>query len=190
MARITTTAIAPLKHLSKFWTQPQTHQIRRATTNLPNHPIQKYKPYTRVPRPTWSLDELNLTSSPNDATITTDEELDALAQRCLLDVKNIPESERHRLKVELSKIMKCLALVCEVSAEQESGTALPHSGGSCPVRDEPSERNAWKRGGRGEEARGILDVLAADGKLVRVENGRGEEEEFFSISMESGGDGD
>eukprot|EP00558_Chaetoceros_sp_UNC1202_P007043 CAMPEP_0197241552 /NCGR_PEP_ID=MMETSP1429-20130617/7552_1 /TAXON_ID=49237 /ORGANISM="Chaetoceros sp., Strain UNC1202" /LENGTH=215 /DNA_ID=CAMNT_0042701405 /DNA_START=170 /DNA_END=817 /DNA_ORIENTATION=+ len=211
MARITTVS-APLKQLQRFLAQA--HQSRHKLSNATHtHQIIQCRSYTKVPEPTWSLDELNLKSSSSAAdtittTSTTDEELDALAQRCCLNVKNLPPSERDHLKAELSNIMKCLTLVCETNLQQGITTTMTeeemydlprgfHDTGrtcndddeivpsrSCPVRNKDAELNSWEGGVR-EESRMIMDQLKLGGKVTVVKNERGEDEDFFSISTKT-----
>ena len=121
-----------------------------------------------------------------------DDELDILAQRCLLDVQQLSEQERTELKIELGKIMQCISLVCETetnvaSVTEEEMYDLPRGFDerSCPTRNEATELNAWEKDGVKEDANYILQQLKE--KTVRVKtNESGEEETYFSIITKGG----
>jgi len=151
-----------------------------------------------VPPPTWSMNDLHLEATPGQEQPTIrDDELDILAQRCLIDVQQLSEQERNELKIGVGKIMKCISLVCETdigsdadSLTEEEMYDSPRGFHkiSCPVRSERSELEAWKKdGGAQEDARYILQQLKESKKTVRVKaNECAQEETFFSIVTESG----
>ena len=149
--------------------------------------------FSQVPPPTWSMNDLHLEATKHTAgEIPTiqDEELDILAQRCLLDVQRLSEQERTELKVELGKIMQCISLVCETNGASVTEVEmydLPRGFDerSCPTRNEAAELNAWKKDGVKEDANYILQQLKE--KTVRVRtNESGDEETYFSIIAKGG----
>ncbi len=147
---------------------------------------------SRIPPPTWSLRDLNLKSIQGRQQPTIkDEELNTLAERCLLDVKNLTQSERDELKIELGNMMRCISLVSEKSAgggstgedqlteEEMYDLSRGFIGKSTPVRGNEEELGAWSKSGS-HESDVILNKLKH--KTVRIENDVGQEEVFFSIS--------
>ena len=141
-----------------------------------------------------------------------DEELDILAQRCMIDVQQLSEQERSELRVEVGKIMKCISLVCDANIAIESSSSSSSSSvsssflteeemydsprgfreRSCPVRNEISELNAWtKDDGVRDDARYVLQQLEKNGKTLRVKTSESAAEEtFFSIITKSGNEED
>ena len=74
--------------------------------------------FSRIPAPTWSVEELNLNSSKNSSiNVIQDDELNLLSQRCLIDLDQFSDEERQDLKNELGKMMKCISLVCETDTK-------------------------------------------------------------------------
>ena len=180
----------------------------------------------RVPASTWSLQDLNLSQDPDpsctqkgtdqDATdpasvnvnvnvngMIRDEELNTLAQRCLLDVQTLSHEDRHDLKVELSKMMRCISLIGDVSSSSSFGNNsdeemydIPRgfdSNRPTPVRSEAEELGAWNgrrngtsvsgSGGCGgkKEAEQLMKKLGQRHKTIQVKNDAGEEDTFFSV---------
>jgi len=150
-------------------------QLQRATQRA-------HRCYTKIPEPTWSLNDLNLTSKSNQP-IMNDKELDTLAQRCLLDVQSLSQEERHELKLELGNIMRCISLVCEttlVASTEEDLYDLPRGFDerSCPVRGEEMELNSWSEGVKKESEHVMVNL---EHKTVRMKNEYGQDETFFSV---------
>ena len=155
-------------------------EIRRGTQILRRR-------YSKVPKPTWSINELNLQSKSDRPTIT-DDELDVLAHRCLIDVKNLSDEKRMKLKLELGNIMRCISLVCESNLPERSEEEkydLPRGfdSKSCFLRDEEEELRAWKNRVQGE-SEWLLKKL--DHKTVQIESETGSVKTYFSIITENG----
>jgi len=161
--------------------------IMRTVTSSNIYESASRKISSRIPLSTWSLRDLNLKSqkSSQQQKIIEDEELDTLAQRCLLDVQNLSNDQRNELKLELGNMMRCISLVCETSAtrtlaDEEEMYDLPR--GFCerstPVRGEEEELGAWREGGS-RESEALLKKLRH--KTVQIKNDVGKEEVFFSI---------
>lgn len=140
--------------------------------------------FSRIPAPTWSVEELNLNSSKNSSiNVIQDDELNLLSQRCLIDLDQFSDEERQDLKNELGKMMKCISLVCETDTKELSEKEIydvPRGFDKryCPVRTKESELNAWSNGVK-EESRDIIERLG-DKTFVQA-NEDGEDEVFFSI---------
>ncbi|GFH45164.1 hypothetical protein CTEN210_01638 [Chaetoceros tenuissimus] len=140
--------------------------------------------FSRIPAPTWSVEELNLNSSKNSSiNVIQDDELNLLSQRCLIDLNHFSDEERQDLKNDLGKMMKCISLVCETDTKELSEEEIydvPRGFDEtyCPVRDKESELNAWSNGLK-EESRDIIERLG-DKTFIQA-NEDGEEEIFFSI---------
>ena len=132
-----------------------------------------------------------------------DEELNTLAQRCLLDVQTLSHEDRHDLKVELSKMMRCISLIGDVSSSSSFGNNsaeemydIPRgfdSNRPTPVRSEAEELGAWngRRNGTSvsgsdgcggkKEAEQLMKKLGQRHKTIQVKNDAGEEDTFFSV---------
>lgn len=136
---------------------------------------------SKIPSPTWSIKDLNLTrNNENDeSNIISDEELSILSKRCLIDTASMDETERHRLKVELGNMMRCISMVTtfefdgglDKEALEELMYDVPRgfsSKRSCPVRmDDTVDVNSWEEKGIMEETKYIVNHLKAQGKLVQ-----------------------
>lgn len=149
--------------------------------------------FSRIPAPTWSVEELNLHSSKNSSiNVIQDEELNLLSQRCLIDLNQFSDEERQDLKTDLGKMMKCISLVCEsdmkeLSEEEIYDVPRGFDERNCPVRSKKTELNAWSNGVK-EESRDIIERLG-DKTFIQV-NEDGEEEVFFSIVTKLKDDGE
>jgi hypothetical protein len=69
----------------------------------------------KLPPPTWSLKDLNLTS---DGPPLSEEELHVLAKRALIDVSNMKDTES--LRRDLANMLHCLKQVHSVEVEDEA----------------------------------------------------------------------
>ena len=140
---------------------------------------------SRVPSPTWSIKELNLTASTendnngNNNIIISDEELERLSKRCLISTSHMDEDERSKLKIELGNMMRCISLVTsfefgkDLSQEEleERMYDVPRgfsSTRSSPLRkDDTDEMNTWRDEGKMEEAISLLEHLKEQSKLYQ-----------------------
>ncbi len=140
---------------------------------------------SRVPSPTWSIKELNLTGSTehdnnvNNNIIISDEELERLSKRCLISTSHMDEDERSKLKRELGNMMRCISLVTsfefgkDLSQEEleERMYDVPRgfsSTRSSPLRkDDTDEMNTWRDEGKMEEAISLLEHLKEQSKLYQ-----------------------
>ena len=132
-----------------------------------------------LPPPTWSLRQLQLSSSSTATTTTpsiSDQELNVLARRCLIDIK---DEEREELKKNLNNILHCTSLVCTVEKDdtvilnEEDFYDVPRGLGSkssCPVRRD-NETNQKEKSELSEmKAKEVLDELKRQGKMVTNES--------------------
>jgi len=127
-----------------------------------------------LPKATWSLAELNLSSSRNpsgstscndrgdDITTTTHNdsdsenlkspmstgELDQLAYRCLIDVHSLSSSQSDRLKSDLENIMRCVSIVTDANGTT-STTYNDASDGNNPTLAAHNSRGDDSEGGGG-----------------------------------------
>lgn len=148
---------------------------------------------SRVPSPTWSIKELNLTSSNdhdnndngNSNIIISDEELERLSKRCLISTSYMDEDERRKLKIELGNMMRCISMVTsfefgkDLSQEEleERMYDVPRgflfsSTRSSPLRkDDTDEMNTWREEGKMEETMSLLEHLKEQSKLYQYKDG-------------------
>jgi Asp-tRNA(Asn)/Glu-tRNA(Gln) amidotransferase C subunit len=126
----------------------------------------------KIPKPTWSIDDLDLTFQKEKPIAITDEELDRLAKKAVLNVSSLTSSERDDLKLQLSKIMKCISLVTQMDHDTDSVDDgilsekdmydTPRGFGSTefctPVRNEEEELTAWSEYTR-KQSHCIMDQL-------------------------------
>jgi len=159
---------------------------------------KRYKTYNsfKIPKPTWSIDDLDLTFQKEKPMEISDTELDRLAQKAMLNVSHLTANERDDLKLQLSKIMKCISLVTEMndpihtsSPGVESDEAIsekdmydaPRGFSSpefcTPVRNEDEELSAWNESSK-KQSRTIMEHLK-DEKMV-VRNG----ERYFQLIVD------
>lgn len=127
-----------------------------------------------------------------------DEELETLANRCLIDLQHMTVGEKDQLRIEVGNIMKCISLVSEPSSNTLRETAAGRLGTknscteeemydlprgfmelNCPVRNETAESQAWEVNGIREEAEYIFSSLT--NKTTKVQNESGQYETFFAI---------
>jgi hypothetical protein len=66
----------------------------------------------QIPPPTWSINDLHLSSAPSDTSIS-DEEYHKLAYRCLIDIRVFTPEENRRMKQSLCDIMRCVSVVTD-----------------------------------------------------------------------------
>uniref|UniRef100_A0A7S1CZK4 Uncharacterized protein n=1 Tax=Cyclophora tenuis TaxID=216820 RepID=A0A7S1CZK4_CYCTE len=91
----------------------------------------------KLPLPTWSLGDLNLTSPTN---FVSDEELEKLGRRCLIDVNRI--DGRDTLKRDLSNMMHCLEHVKNIDLPEMTPNEIydvPRGVKACPPAAEATE---------------------------------------------------
>jgi len=174
--------------------------------------VSSFRNYvSKLPPPTWSLHELTLlenreneesvlrrgeTKLPSSESIT-EEELNLLSRRCLIDITSLCDHERNKLKIELQNIMRCVTLV--TSFESPTKNTIPSYNDdnelkeemmydiprgfssttrSCPVRlddvdvhlcddENKAEADACPNEGAMEGSTHILEKLKQTGKLVQ-----------------------
>ena len=157
-----------------------------------------------LPRATWSLRQLQLSPTatsidgcietslitPQEVPTISDQELNSLARRCLIDIH---EEEREELKHNLNNILHCTSLVCNIDRDdltmkEEDLYDIPRGLGtesSCPLRQD-SEMEQESRSNHSEnKAKEVLDRLQTKGKMVKLatedDKGQGEENWYFSL---------
>lgn len=168
-----------------------------------NKIYKRYKTHNsfKIPKPTWSIDDLDLTFQKEKPKEISDAELDHLAQKAMLNVSHLTANERDDLKLQLSKIMKCISLVTEMNDYNNNTSTLdvesdeidisidhtiseidmydtPRGFSSpefcTPVRNEDEELLAWKEYSK-KQSHTIMEHLK-DEKMV-VRNG----ERYFQL---------
>lgn len=159
---------------------------------------------SKIPSPTWSITELSLTNGDNGDNSDkltcriSDEELQKLSNRCLIDISTMDENERNKLKSELGNMMRCISLVSSYESDEpkiinqeeleEVMYDVPRGFSSTrfgPLRrDDTDETNEWFDGGAMEEANFILDHLKEDGKIHQYNeaDNDGCKEWYFSVT--------
>ena len=88
-------------------------------TYLPTKTQNRWKSVkSKIPTATWSVAELSLTNSDNSESIISDEELQKLSKRCLIDTATMDDDERNKLKFELGNMMRCISLVSSYEPDE------------------------------------------------------------------------
>lgn len=169
-----------------------------------------------IPDPTWSLKELALSpvNENNSDTqqqqqhkaplIITDEELETLSRRCLIDTSSMPEDERNELKRELENMMQCISMVTSYKPKESELTQnqalkeemmydVPRgitSQRSCPMRNDEdlmNENVGSKDHEQEDEVKSIVDHLKSLGKLIKhnAATDQNDEKWYFSTTTVS-----
>lgn len=83
-------------------------QVQHILRSFNAKPVDK----TQIPPPTWSIQDLHLSSAHLDKSIS-DEEYHKLAYRCLIDIRVLTPEQNLQLKQSLCDIMRCVSLVTD-----------------------------------------------------------------------------
>jgi predicted Fe-S protein YdhL (DUF1289 family) len=153
----------------------------------------------KIPKPTWSIDDLDLTFQKEKPIVISDEELNHLAQKAVLNISSLSPSEKDDLKLQLSKIMKCISLVTQMNHDsfdmdtddptlnEKNMYDLPRGFGSAefctPVRDEEEELTAWREYSK-KQSHSIMNQLEKN-KMVERKG-----EKYFQLVVNKENQGD
>ncbi len=165
-----------------------------------------------IPEPTWSLKELALSPKNNKRgskkQLITDDELEILSKRCLIDISNMKDKEREELRTELENMMQCISMVTSYQPKKSSSLTqnrelkealmydVPrglNSKQSFPTRNDNKDKDAlsWRDEGPMDEMKSILDHLKSEGKLIQhdpeseitgKENNSGDDKWYFATT--------
>jgi len=139
--------------------------------------------------------ELRLTSDEDDK--ISNEELAALARRCLIDVRRLSPERRDRLRVHVAGIMRCASVLLDArNADVENGGNdltdedvydAPRALGKIPVRtdddirDDGSEKDDEWQSNDASESRAVMQSENVRSKMVQSGG-----ESFFSVVTKRG----
>jgi len=147
-----------LLNQSTFIQPPSSSFFHRVYNSAINSKIRNKRRITSLPKATWSISELKLKTPPPPSTITssnenntsvssfsensigindlhsriTDEELDKLAYRCLINVYNLappsapPSTNQYllnRLKTDLQNIMRCVSILTNDTSDSKNNAS-------------------------------------------------------------------
>lgn len=137
------------------------------------------------PPPSWSIGELRLAPSDEDDKIS-EEELAALARRCLIDVRRLSPERRDRLRLHVAGIMRCASVLLESRELGWGGGSVgggltdeeiydaPRGLGKLPVR---GDRDDWESNDAGE-SNAVMESERVASKMVKPEES---DDKFFSV---------
>ena len=165
-----------------------------------------------IPEPTWSLKELALSpvneedsdTQQHKTPLITDEELETLSRRCLIDTSSMPEDERNELKRELENMMQCISMVTSYKPKESELThnqALKEemmydvprgftSQRPCPMRNDEDLMNKKiisRNHELEDEVTSVMDHLKSQGKLIKHNSATDQNDEkwYFSTTTVS-----
>ncbi|KAL7468792.1 hypothetical protein ACHAXS_009025 [Conticribra weissflogii] len=157
------------------------------SSRLHSSPATASKDPVLVPPPTsWSVRDLRLTSSTADGTPQTisEEELDTLARRCLIDVRRLSSGRRDRLRKDIAGIMRCASVLLDATSlhnhENNKMTDVdiydaPRGLGKLPIRrDDDGNGDDWVRDSG--ESRAVMKGESVKRKLIEKDG-----DLFFSV---------
>ena len=175
-------------------TTPTCHQNHSTTNNKVPVP----------PPPSWSVKELRLTSTVDeeDNSKISNEELAALARRCLIDIRRLTPERRDKLRVQCGGIMRCASVLLDsrnldvndihtdnssiqndninssgsddkILTTDEDVYDTPRGLTKIPIRDDT--KNDWKNDSI--ESKAIFQNKSVQSKMIQTNDG-----EFFSVT--------
>lgn len=146
------------------------------------------------PPPSWSVNELRLTSNKDDK--ISNEELATLARRCLIDVRRLSPERRDELRVHVAGIVRCASVLLDsrnldmnddVGADgnnlsDEDVYDVPRSLTKTPIRrdgnlEKDEQVDCWAYDST--ESKAVMQSEGVQSKMVQSDDGS--DEKFFSV---------
>ena len=146
------------------------------------------------PPPSWSINDLRLTMSPNDIDQLSHQDLATLARRCLIDIRRLSVERREQLRIDVAGVMQCASVLLDANISYSEGAAMklsdevvydaPRGLTKIPIERETTDINqedqdGWKQVG---ESRAVMQSQNVRSKTVSV----GEDRYFYAVTKRDG----
>ena len=176
------------RSISRHQTSTSSETDTTATALNPPNSIQV------PPEPSWSVNELRLTSNNEDDKIS-EQELATLARRCLIDIRRLSPERREKLQIHVGGIMRCASVLLDSrhldiennnNQDEDGGDDLsdeevydaPRGLKKIPIRRESDVdgEDDWSLRGSGE-SQAVMQSKSVLSKMIKSDGG----ESFFSV---------